>query len=433
MSEVDTPIKVIEPVNSVNLTEANQVDVYSCDSPDKIQSQLSVTASPPENRQVKLPVFFTEAEPAQKDLAALAPSDLVALIEELRFSNSNLLNRVNELSQVQTESHKAVQLYKERAYVAESMLSQQTQELAAIQIQVSSLFQELEANHQTAQIQQILIENLTAQLESSQERVAHLERECSLTQASYNEQSYQLVQTENTCRELRTRLTRQQRLSVQFKVALEKCLEVGVPSYQSQTNTKFPQITTKIGQPGSQSFFPKAQPIQPWSAYPQFPTALEADDQSNKAVEDFDILPLLPLAESPDITDSPELQPIEDTTESEAADWQDLISLLEAVEEHSPQEATVAPSPLHPLTQLDESDIDSDPVSPDQNEQLQFNSSHEDGNQEDADLGGSQGETVNWPSPIVYPLRPPKGRKSLAAIELPTFSPISAQELRVSS
>ena len=27
----------------------------------------------------------------------------------------------------------------------------------------------------------------------------------------------------------------------------------------------------------------------------------------------------------------------------------------------------------------------------------------------------------NWPSPVLYPLRPPKKRKSLAAIELPSF------------
>ena len=417
MSEVDTPIKFLEPVKSVNLTEANQADLYSSDSPDETQPQLIVPASPAENRQVvDQHVFSSEAEATENDLAA-TPSELVALIQELRFSNSNLLNRVSELSQVQTECHKALPLYKERSQVAESMLSQQTQELAAVQVQVSSLFQELEAAHQTAQLQQILIENLTSQLESSQERVAQLERECSLTQASYNEQTYQLVQTENTCRELRTRLTRQQRLSVQFKVALEKCLEVRVPSYQSQANTEvFPQITTN-GQLESQSFFPRAQPIPPWSAQPQSPTALETDDpKDNKAVEDFDLPPLLPLAESPSITDSQELQSIEDTSESEEADWQDLVSLLEAVEEpvtgnspdNSPQGATVAPSPIHPPTQLDES-------------------------QEAADVGGSRGETVNSPSPIVYPLRPPKGRKSLAAIELPTFSPISAQELRVSS
>jgi hypothetical protein len=27
----------------------------------------------------------------------------------------------------------------------------------------------------------------------------------------------------------------------------------------------------------------------------------------------------------------------------------------------------------------------------------------------------------NWPSPTLYPLRPPKKRKSLAAIDLPSF------------
>jgi len=65
----------------------------------------------------------------------------------------------------------------------------------AAQDQVRSLFHELEASHKTAQRQEILIETLTAQLESSQERVAQLERECS--PRYYNEQSHQLVQTEN--------------------------------------------------------------------------------------------------------------------------------------------------------------------------------------------------------------------------------------------
>lgn len=35
----------------------------------------------------------------------------------------------------------------------------------------------------------------------------------------------------------------------------------------------------------------------------------------------------------------------------------------------------------------------------------------------------------DWPSPVVYPLRPPKGRKSFAAVELPTFTPISHKRL----
>lgn len=35
----------------------------------------------------------------------------------------------------------------------------------------------------------------------------------------------------------------------------------------------------------------------------------------------------------------------------------------------------------------------------------------------------------NWPSPVVYPLRPAKGRKSLAAIELPTFASINRKRV----
>ena len=37
---------------------------------------------------------------------------------------------------------------------------------------------------------------------------------------------------------------------------------------------------------------------------------------------------------------------------------------------------------------------------------------------------------TNWPSPVVYPLRPPKGRKSLAAIELPTFRGVRGSQPR---
>lgn len=37
---------------------------------------------------------------------------------------------------------------------------------------------------------------------------------------------------------------------------------------------------------------------------------------------------------------------------------------------------------------------------------------------------------TNWPSPVVYPLRPPKGRKSLAAIELPTFKRVRGSQPR---
>ncbi len=298
----------------------------------------------------------------------------------------------------------------------ESMLTQQTQDFKATQEQLRYLSQELEASHQTAQRQQILIETLTKHLESSQARLAQMERECFLAQQRYNEQSHQLVQTENACRELHTRLTRQQRQTLQFKLALEKCLEVPAPIYKFQADTTkspsadpFPPVTTsplddfKNAPYSCTLFLSQAPPIQPWSGQLKSLTnELESawDKEAGNLLPPGAPLPLSdpPPAESPPTTDLEELHALE----------QDLVSLLEAVEEpvtgNSVKDTTVVPSPDTPQFSRD------DPgVAPTESPQ-----------QETSCI-----PTSNWPSPVIYPLRPPKGRKSLAAIELPTFAPIS--------
>jgi hypothetical protein len=124
------------------------------------------------------------------------------------------------------------------------------------------LFHALESSHQAAQRQQILIETLSEQLQSSQERIAQLERECALTQQRYNEQSHQLLQAANTCRELRTRLHRQQRQTLQFKAALEKSLEMSPSNSvsQQQPHQKSGILTLCRSQ---------STAIQPWSAEPE--------------------------------------------------------------------------------------------------------------------------------------------------------------------
>ena len=363
-------------------------------------------------------------------MSVLPPAELVALIQELRSSNNNLLDRENQTEQALTECQKALQSHKKRLYIAESMLTQQTQELAATQEQVRCLLHELEACYQTVQHQQILTETLTDQMQSSQERVAQMERECSLTQVNYNEQAYQLIQTENTCRELRSRLTRQQSHTLQLKLALEKCIGSSAPSYQSQADTDdFHSTPAKNRQPEHsiqlESFFSKPQPIPPWSAQPQsltnelepdyynplFPTPpttwkessaspipevkpdfaqystwdCSAEDLSTSAQEEpEEKAACIDLRRQP-----PEGISTEDSSEAEAAHLQNLFNLLEAVEESE----FVSPHTIQlPL-----------PESP----QPETSSST---------------PNSTWPSLVVYPSRPPKGRKSLAAIELPTFA-----------
>ena len=99
----------------------------------------------------------------------------------------------------------------------DGQLVQRTQDVVTAQEHLTQLFQELESAHQSAQKQQILVETLTAQLESSQEQVAQLERECTLTHQRYSEQMQGTRQAEILCRDLRSRLHRQQRYTLQFK------------------------------------------------------------------------------------------------------------------------------------------------------------------------------------------------------------------------
>ncbi len=84
---------------------------------------------------------------------------------------------------------------------------------------------------------------------------------------------------------------------------------------------------------------------------------------------------------------------------------------------------------LHNLSQTVEEfvteqtlDTDSELVSSDQTNQSQLTKSSQ---LETSSLTPNS----NWPSPVVYPLRPAKGRKSLAAIELPTFASINRKRV----
>jgi hypothetical protein len=215
------------------------------------------------------------AEPDRNKLALIDAEfqQLLALNHELRTANSDLYNRVEELTSKLSESEKSVQLQQKRYKVTESMLKEQTQELCAAQEQVRSLYQQLENSVQNIQRQEALIETYKAQLEFSQQRLAQLERECALLQTNHHEQSQHLFQSENTCRELRTRLMRQQRQTLQFKAALEKCLDPTPNSEISDEREEFSaDSSTNQQSPQSpflkkfKSLFVNAQPIQPWSS-----------------------------------------------------------------------------------------------------------------------------------------------------------------------
>ncbi|MDY6902345.1 MAG: hypothetical protein SWZ49_30390 [Cyanobacteriota bacterium] len=198
---------------------------------------------------------------------------LLKLNEELRNANNQLYGQAEELTNALSESEAALQQQRKRSTVAESMLKQHAQELNAAQAQIQSLFEQLENSVQNVQRQESLAESYRGQLELNQQRLAQLERECALVQNKYSEQTRLLSQSENACRELRTRLKRQQRQTLQFKAALEKSLETSVPGYDTpdDSDSNFLDIknNSRLNKPLRTQAISSIQSIQPWSAPPE--------------------------------------------------------------------------------------------------------------------------------------------------------------------
>lgn len=236
-----------------------------------------------------IPVLETaKGEPTQEVEKFTSPSlsrsreiESENIMEALHECNRELVNRVTELEAALEECQKTLENQ-------ERLLEERTQELASTQQQVTRLFYKLELCNQIIQRQEVLVESLTDKWEQSQQHQAQMERECALTQQSYNDQSYHLKQLENSCQELRSRLYRQQRQTLQFKTALERCLEmpgrmelVDAPEVEITLAEKYPVTEVKVSSqkqpPRDENAFDNpnlqsqplplvnSQPVRPWS------------------------------------------------------------------------------------------------------------------------------------------------------------------------
>lgn len=516
MNEANTSNKgvVIESLNSANSPQSEQASCpfYSVVPNDNMTVSKLPLLMPAEDTQFSKDTtqadWVAEPESGKQALIDSEFQNLLALNEELRAANNNLYEQVEQLKDNLAESEKVLQWQKTRSSVSESMLNQHAQELAAAQEQIKSLFQKLETAVQTVQHQEILAESYKAQLQISQQRLAQLERECTLLHTNSSEQSQHLLQSETVCRDLRTRLMRQQRQTLQFKAALEKCLDTSVPNYDSLEDTaKHPKdITSGQGRFSrkARSLFPNVQPIQPWSAEPESLT----DDLDNSWGEPSAPIPFqrneptptpssswnwsvkqnpptpAESAPSPKIDDPPETpeavstsgssnldQQLDsliqmfftsqsasaspppapktnvDSNQGDAPIWETLATILEDDEElENPQEEQLEAEINHPTTTSTSWTIDS-VVSPANDLPVSSTSPHTETPPEGTEdywsevsqlthlelsatdlppesLGDDTNDTSS-PSPVVYPQRPPKGRKSLASVELPNFRPKS--------
>ncbi len=230
----------------------------------------------------------------------------VPSIDALQRQNQDLLEWIAQLEASLGECQQALHMQMERSQAQDQLLAQRGQDLAETQDQMKRLFQELESSHQTSQRQQVLVETLTQKLAASQSQIAQLERDCTLAQQRYDEQAQHLAQAESISHDLRARLYRQQRYTLQFKAALEKCLERSHRHDQTSSESgalngiasaesfSIETMLDELAEP-SESGYPKAKPVQPWTA--------ELDPSEMEADEFLESVPGTPAFTAPDDAD----------------------------------------------------------------------------------------------------------------------------------
>ncbi|NJL66724.1 MAG: hypothetical protein HC786_19125 [Richelia sp. CSU_2_1] len=250
---------------TVNFPNAMNVDAIPT-KPEAGNSQSvptnSVSASPPISDNLKNLLVSAEQAKAKGGTP-------VTLMQALHECNRDLLQRIAQLENALEESHN-------KSTAREALLQQRDAELQETQEQLTRLFGKLEVSDRTLQNQAILVETLTKESASDRTRLAELERECALTQQRYNEQLQQLTAAENVCRELRSRLHRQQRHTLQFKAALERSLEM--PQQKLPVNIELSESADDVASAHLESLLAAVNdrivpvqatlnpsPVQPWS------------------------------------------------------------------------------------------------------------------------------------------------------------------------
>jgi hypothetical protein len=296
---LDEPWEEWQPVNFPNAISANAIKRQSTlygeaaaetpsiypqsTQPQSIQppsvqpgrNAASSGSAPPTTRRISPERPSWEVTtPAATEPGAAPPNvaELISLIQELNQCNNALLDRVSMLEDAleQQQARAATAVPEEIA--AQIAADQMQAKIQPLEQQIVQLTEQLEATQQLSHRQQVLAETLTQELALSQERITQLEQENLLAQQRYEEQTQRLVRSEALVRDLQTRLQRQQRYTLQFKAALERCLEVpaalldapaeataSVPAQPWQS----PAATELLSAP---SLLPKAATIRPWSS-----------------------------------------------------------------------------------------------------------------------------------------------------------------------
>lgn len=132
------------------------------------------------------------------------------LAHKLREHNRKLLKKVFQLEQEVIESEQALKEQKKLSHSNDLYAAKQAEKINHYQEQIADLAQKIETSHQETHSQQVVIETLTQQLDSSQQKAAKLEKECTELQEVNKTKSERLLAQQQQIQELTNRLNRQQ-------------------------------------------------------------------------------------------------------------------------------------------------------------------------------------------------------------------------------
>lgn len=175
----------------------------------------------------------------------LTNADWYKIACKIRQQNEELKAEISHLKQV---------LSSQKQKINEQVIALETkdtliQKKDTIINNLNAEYSKQKSNNLDEKQQQLVVENLTQELQKVQEQAAKLERECSFLQDKYNQQEHLLKQKETENKELQIRLQRQQRYNLQYKSALDQYLH-------SDPN----------GDEIVQNNLPEHQTIQPWNS-----------------------------------------------------------------------------------------------------------------------------------------------------------------------
>lgn len=362
----------------------------------------------------------------------LKEADWFSLARKLRQRNRDLLKKVAELEQLLGAAQEALQVELTRSRSVETLSRQHVLELEAARAKISILYGELEASQHAERERSRSIEQFSQQMETARDRIAALERDCALFQQRYNEQSERVETAEQRGRELAARLECQQHRTLQFKAALDKCLERGLPEFSKETETSDASPAEASEETTDELVPQKTQPIQPWSvreeqvaefsdAWSDWVAPVQSEEPTIEA---------LPPHETSSFEDSEE-PPERDGLDGEASD-----SSLE--EESSAKSRLASFEPIEWEIEPIESDgfdaifetLEERSELPAQSEEFSEPEATPDIVNEAERLSAFSFKRTfevvtpaqpNFPAPLVYPHRRERKHRSLATIELPNF------------